>query len=73
MSYKASKTEISTRAIQMIYGNASKNIMKVGQYTLKGKVLINLFIMKHVLIKVMQGRGNYISNQVRVNAILNLV
>lgn len=48
------------RDIQLIYGNALISIMLKSQNILDIEDYINLFIMKHVLMKMMQGRENNI-------------
>ena len=56
----------------MIYGNASRNIMKGNLSIQSFEVLLSSYIMKRVIVKKMRGRENYILNQVMVSAILKL-
>ena len=54
-----------------IYGNALKTTMMENRHIQKHEVRMSLFIMKHVLMKMMLGRGNYILNQGKVSYISN--
>jgi len=70
MYSKAGRTVGCILGTLATYGNVLTSTIKASQHIQKQEVLIRLYITKHVLIKMMLGRENYISNLEKANVIL---